>query len=338
MVPPKLRRLISSVIRIMSRARCFSFFASDGKSFCSTRWHSTHLRPRLACIDCIAAMKRSPLTAPSSFTFLKMVPAGRFPVSPQSRPTGVSLPGIVMGLIRSARGTPASDENVPPSAGPPSGRFAGPAAFSDGTESGAGGGWGWPQATARRKPGPRVPRPTSSAPARFGSSNSLPIAFIPRSAARSRSVLGAISLTAEDFADRGEDPPRLLLRRHLPLGGDPAPLCLFLPCDLQRLGRIVRRQRQLARLAAGGLDGDVQQALLVEDEVHPLPGHLRRELERAEVFVVDDPVAVTLEDVQLEPLAIPRGRQTEAVLRGDLRVLLDHLSKTAAGHGEPDGH
>src|SRR5439155_383120 len=119
MVPPKLRRLLSSVIRIMSRARCFSFFASDGKSFCSTRWHSTHLRPRLACIDCIAAMKRSALTAPSSFTFLKMVPAGRFPVSPQSRPTGVSLPGIVMGLIRSARGTPASDENVPPSAGPP---------------------------------------------------------------------------------------------------------------------------------------------------------------------------------------------------------------------------
>src|SRR2546421_288319 len=159
------------------------------------------------------------------------------------------------------------------------------------------------------------PMAAAMASARFGSSKSLPIAFIPSSAARSRSVLGAISLTAEDFADRSEDSPRLLLRRHLPLGGDPAPLRLFLPGDLQRLGRVVRRQRQLAGLPVRALDGDVQQAFLVEDEVHPLPGHLRRELQGPEVLVVDDPVAVALEDVQLEPLAVAGRRQAEAALR-----------------------
>src|SRR5207302_10397813 len=178
-------------------------------------------------------------------------------------------------------------------------------------------------------------------------------------AARSRSVLGAMgrlftrirsgprgqrraaptSLTAEDFADRREEAVRFLFGSQcLTFGGDAAALGLFLPGGLGRLGRVLRRQRELAGIAVGALDGDVQQALLVEDEVHPLPRHLGRKLEGAEVLVVDDAVAVALEDVELEPPAVARRRQAEAALRRDLDVLLDHLAEAPAGHGKADRH
>src|SRR5438445_6279129 len=147
------------------------------------------------------------------------------------------------------------------------------------------------------------------------------------------------SLTAEDFADRREQAARLLLASQcLPLRGDATALGLFLPGDLERLGRVLRRQRELAHLAAGALDRHVQQALLVEHEVHALPRHLRRKLEGAEVLVVNDAVAVALEDVELEPPAVARRRQAEAALRRDLGILLDHLAEAPAGHGEPDRH
>src|SRR5581483_8144718 len=121
------------------------------------------------------------------------------------------------------------------------------------------------------------------------------------------------SLPAEDLADRREQSARLIpCGVVLALGREPAPLGVFLPRRLQRRRRVARRQHQLARLAVRRLDGDVQQALLVEEEVHPLAGDLRGEAQRAEVLVVDDLVAVALEDVQLQALPVARRGKTEA--------------------------
>src|SRR5712664_1846511 len=146
--PPNVRRLISSFMRIISRARPFSFFVSAAKSFCLTRWHIGHFWPRFARIDCIPAMKRLPFNSPSTFTCLKIFAAGSSPFSPHSSPTGVSDPAAVIGLTRSARAAPPSTvpasgvppSGVPASSTPASGRSAGPAAFSAETESGAGAG------------------------------------------------------------------------------------------------------------------------------------------------------------------------------------------------------
>src|SRR5205807_7464236 len=110
-------------------------------------------------------------------------------------------------------------------------------------------------------------------------------------------------LAAEDLAsDRGEQPLRLRLLGDLLLGENPAALVLFRPGCLERIRRIARREQHFLRLRIAGkpLDGHVQEALLVEDEVHLLSGGRRREAQRAQVFVVDDALAVSLEDVQLE--------------------------------------
>src|SRR5205809_620187 len=93
----------------------------------------------------------------------------------------------------------------------------------------------------------------------------------------------------------------------------------------------------IAALVSGSVSLAAQ-ARLVEEEGHPLAGNLRRKAQRPEVLVVDDLVAVALEDVQLEPLPVARRRQAEAALRGDLRVLLDHLAEPAARRSEADRH
>src|SRR5207253_11325999 len=100
-------------------------------------------------------------------------------------------------------------------------------------------------------------------------------------------------LSAEHLADRGEQALALLLVR-LVLGHQAPPLVLLGPGGLQRLGRVVRGEQHFAWLGVPGetLDGDVQQALLVEVEVHPLPRRLRREAQRPQVLVVDDLLAV----------------------------------------------
>src|SRR5207302_6521281 len=178
------------------------------------------------------------------------------------------------------------------------------------------------------------------ASARLGSSKTFPTTFIPSWVARSRRRRATKDLLAEHFStDRGEQSLGLGLLGDLLLGEDPAPLVFLGPRRLQHVRRVARRQQDFPRLrvARQSLHGHVQQAFLVEDEVHLLPGGLRREAQRAQVLVVDDALAVTLEDVQLEP-AGPARRQSEAALRGNLRVLLDHLAEAPARPREAARH
>src|SRR5205814_3798082 len=113
-------------------------------------------------------------------------------------------------------------------------------------------------------------------------------------------------LAPENLADGSEDSLGPLgrggFRRLLPA------LALLLPRGLQRIRRVLGREHDFLRSGIGRqpLDGDVHQALLVEVEAHPLARRLGGKLERPEVLVVDDLVAVALEDVEVLHLPLFR--------------------------------
>src|ERR1700737_911858 len=161
---------------------------------------------------------------------------------------------------------------------------------------------------------PATTGPKSAMAAMTSGSRSIAAAAASHHSREGKSITGRpaqrASLAAEDLADGGEDPFRLRLGC-IALRRDAAPLGLFLPGSLERLGSVAGGERALADLAADSLDGHPQEALLVEDEVDALAGRLGRELQGAQVFVVDDAVAVALEDVQLQALPALGRRKAE---------------------------
>src|SRR5712692_9379449 len=140
--------------------------------------------------------------------------------------------------------------------------------------------------------------------------------------------------STEHSLDARHQPP--LVRSGLRARGRIAGL-LLLQRSPQRVRSVPGRELHFL-LNAGFVDDQLEQALLVEAEVDLSTRRTHRNLDRPQILVVHDQVAVSLKDVHFHErrTGILGRRKSKALHQWDDRVLLDDLPKAPIGQRVSD--